>query len=87
MRTQTPGCPVTGLYHPDDKREKLSARVFVSAALVSILAVLHCQCAGCCDDLGTFLKQFKGFAVREECQRRVRMEKKKARTRCAVLGV
>lgn len=54
MRTQTPGCPVTGLYHPDDRREKLSARVFVSAALVSILAVPHCQCAGRCDDLGTF---------------------------------
>lgn len=38
MWTQTPGCPVTALYHPDDRKEKLVAQVAVSLALVSILA-------------------------------------------------
>lgn len=32
MRMQTPGCPVTGPYHPDDEKEKWTARVFVSVA-------------------------------------------------------
>lgn len=38
MWTQTPGCPVTALYHPDDRKEKLTAQVSVSVALVSVLA-------------------------------------------------
>lgn len=30
MQTQTPGCPVTDPYHPDDEKEKLAARAFES---------------------------------------------------------
>lgn len=48
---QTPGCPVTALYHPDDRKAKFSAKVSTAEALVSILAYVTINTlGGCCDD-------------------------------------
>lgn len=38
MWVQTPGCPVTALYLPDDRKEKLTAKVSAAEDLVSVLA-------------------------------------------------
>lgn len=59
---QTPGCPVTALYLPDDRKEKLTAKVSAAEALVSVLAyvtVTTLCVVLCCDDGGLLKTSLK----------------------------
>lgn len=57
MRTQTPGCPVSALYHPDDRKKELGSSFCISGSGF-YFGLCHRQQARCCNE-GEHWKKYK----------------------------
>ena len=61
MCAQTPGCPVTALHHPDDRKENLAAQVSAIETSSLTCVTVKCNVRGST----TFKKHFRSMDARE----------------------